>query len=117
MRTIPILAIIITFLTLQSINAQNKEAKKTDKKTVKKDNLLDMQTNVLSSIFGENMDGKSNGKPINFLELLEKMDISSEQKLEYKNSYYLQAKKLTQKQKDSLGKTIEKKILEAQPDQ
>ncbi|MBG6128792.1 hypothetical protein IWQ47_000516 [Aquimarina sp. EL_43] len=76
-----------------------------------------MQTNLLSGVFGENLDGKSNGKTINFLELLEKMDIPAEQKLEYKNMYYLQAKELTQKQKDSLGSAIEKKIIEAKTHQ
>ncbi|WP_062053496.1 hypothetical protein [Aquimarina longa] len=117
MKTIPILAIIIAFFTLQLTTAQNSDTNTTGKNTVKKDNFLDMQTNTLSSIFGENLDGKSNGKTIGFLELLEKMDISAEQKVEYKNMYYLQAKELTQKQKDSLGKAIEKKILEARRDQ
>ena len=40
----------------------------------------------------------------------------TEQKAEYKNWYYLQSKDLTEKQKDSLGKAIEKKIMEAKKD-
>ncbi|PKV50007.1 hypothetical protein ATE84_2053 [Aquimarina sp. MAR_2010_214] len=109
----PLQLIIIAFFIIQWANAQSIDTSKTSEKTVKKDNLLDMQANLLSGVFGENLDGKSNGKTISFLELLEKMDLPAEQKLEYKNMYYLQAKKLTQKQKDSLGAAIEKKILEA----
>ncbi|WP_128755311.1 hypothetical protein [Aquimarina sediminis] len=119
MKAIQTSVLIILFFITQLISAQKtKDTAKNQEKTAKKsDNLLDRQANVLSSIFGEDLNGKSNGKTIGFLELLEKMDITSEQKLEYKNSYYLQAKKLTQKQKDSLSKVIEKKILEAQQDQ
>lgn len=113
----PIQLIIIALFIAQWANAQSIDTSKTRKKTVKKDNLLDMQTNLLSGVFGENLDGKSNGKTISFLELLEKMDIPAEQKLEYKNMYYLQAKELTQKQKDSLGSAIEKKIIEAKTHQ
>lgn len=113
----PIQLIIIALFIAQWAKAQSIDTSKTRKKTVKKDNLLDMQTNLLSGVFGENLDGKSNGKTINFLELLEKMDIPAEQKLEYKNMYYLQAKELTQKQKDSLGSAIEKKIIEAKTHQ
>ncbi|WP_271782844.1 hypothetical protein [Aquimarina algiphila] len=116
MKTIQILVLGIVFFTIQLTNAQQTSTTKTEKNNLKQDNLLDMQTNVLSSLFGENLDGKTNGKTIGFLELLEKTDLSAEQKLEYKNMYYLQAKELTQKQKDSLGKAIEKKILEAQRD-
>ncbi|WP_106792554.1 hypothetical protein [Aquimarina sp. Aq78] len=110
------LLIIALFIT-QWANAQSIDTSKTSKKNVKKENLLDMKANLLSGVFGENLDGKSNGKTISFLELLEKMDIPAEQKLEYKNMYYLQAKKLTQKQKDSLGLAIEKKIVEAKKHQ
>ena len=41
------------------------------------------------------------------------MDLPENQKQEYRNLYYLQAKDLTQKQKDSLGNAIGKKIKEA----
>jgi len=89
---------------------------KTDSTTVKKDNFLDMGAGTLTQIFGENLDGKSTGKKLSFLELLEKMELPAEQKAEYKNQYYLQAKDLTEKQKDSLGKAIQKKIVEAKKD-
>ncbi len=114
MKTSQILVISMMIFIMQLANAQQTKTTKTEKNNLKQDNLLDMQTNVLSGLFGENLDGKPNGKTINFLELLEKMNLPTAQKLEYKNMYYLQAKELTQKQKDSLGKAIEKKILEAQ---
>jgi len=87
--------------------------KKTDSTTIKKNNLLDMQTNILTSMFGSNLDGNVDGKSIGYLELLKKSNLPEDQKTEYKNFYYLQAKDLTQKQKDSLSKVIEQKILEA----
>ncbi len=75
-----------------------------------------MGSGTLGQIFGENLDGKSKNKKLSFLELLEKMDMPANQKAEYKNWYFLQAKDLTEKQKDSLGKAIEKKIMEAKRD-
>ncbi|MAX71149.1 MAG: hypothetical protein CMC76_08625 [Flavobacteriaceae bacterium] len=92
--------------------AKQKDSTKVDSVKVDKNNFADLQSKTITGIFGENLDGKSTGKKLGFLELLEKMDLSPEQKLEYKNMYYAQAKELTQKQKDSLGKAIEKKILE-----
>jgi len=109
MRTIKLVYLILLGFS-STVMAQEK---KTDSTTLKKDNLLDMQTNILTSVFGENLDGNNTGKSIGYLELLEKSDLSQAQKKEYKNLYYLQAKALTQKQKDSLGKEIERKILEA----
>lgn len=82
-------------------------------KPQKNDNFLDMQTNVLTGMLGENLDGKTTGKSIEFLELLEKTQLPEKQKLEYKNQYYLQSKELTQNQKDSLGRVLEQKIIEA----
>ena len=108
MKTKYTLIIIIIALSFTGIsNAQKQEVSKSE-------NLLDMQTNVLTSVFGEDLDGKSKGKSIGYLELIDKMDISPEQKAEMTNIYYLQAKDLSQKTKDSLSKAIEQKILEAQ---
>ncbi len=94
--------------------AQKQEVSKAEKSTIKTENLLDMQTNVLSSVFGEDLDGKSGGKTIGYLELIDKLDLSPEQKAEMTNIYYLQAKELNQKTKDSFGKALEQKIQEAQ---
>ena len=93
-----------------------KDSIKIDTTKVKKDNFLDMGAGTLTQIFGENLDGKSNGKKLSFLEFLKKIDMPEAQKTEYKNWYYLQAKDLTEKQKDSLGKAIQIKILEAKKD-
>jgi len=82
-------------------------------KPTKNNNFLDMQTNVLTGILGENLDGKTTGKSIGFLELLEKTELPENQKLEYRNQYYLLSKELTQRDKDSLGRAFEQKIIEA----
>lgn len=125
MKTLHIILIILAISVVNTSTAQTKKepvksdstksnSTKTDSTKVKKDNFLDLGAGTLSDIFGENLDGKSNGKKLSFLELLAKMDMPAEQKAEYKNWYYLQAKNLTEQQKDSLGKAIEKKIKEAQ---
>ena len=111
MNTLKLLLVLLAFSFSTTLIAQEK---KTDSTTIKKHNLLDMQTNILTSVFGENLDGNTTGKSIGYLELLEKTDLSEAQKTEFKNLYYLQAKNLTQKQKDSIGKAIERKIIEAQ---
>ncbi len=107
---------LLTIICISRIHAQTDKKHKNNinsTKVVQKNNLLDMQTNVLTSIFGENLDGKSQNKSIGFLELLNKVDLSPEQKAEYRNLYYLQAKDMTQKTKDSLSKVLTKKIFEA----
>ena len=114
MKTTHFIFVILAFSISSLVEAQNKDVVKTDKSTAKTDNLLDMQTNVLTNVFGENLDGNSQGKSIGYLELLDKMDKSQEQKAQMKNIYYLQAKELNQKTKDSLGKALEQKIMEAQ---
>ena len=103
-----ILALLAFCFTIIAIAQE----KKTDSTIIKKNNLLDMQTNVLTSVFGSNLDGNIDGRSIGYLELLEKSELSEAQKTEFKNLYYLQVKKLTQKQKDSLGKATERKIIE-----
>ncbi|WP_156133212.1 hypothetical protein [Lacinutrix sp. Hel_I_90] len=89
------------------------QTKITDSSKVKSDNFLDMGAESMTQMFGENLDGNATGKKTGFLELLGKMDLTEEQKADYKSQYYLQANTLTQKQKDSLAKAIERKILEA----
>ena len=104
------IALIICFSS--NAEAQTKSTKKDTVKAKKKDNLLDMQANVLTDIFGSNLDGKRDEKKLNYLQLLEKSGLTEAQKKEYRNWYYLQSKNLTQKQKDSLGNAMRKKILE-----
>ncbi|MGB1210527.1 MAG: hypothetical protein ACPG41_03835 [Lacinutrix venerupis] len=110
MKTLKIILAILAFAFSVFAIAQEKKA---DSTLVKKNNLLDMGANVISQVFGSNLDGNTDGKTIGYLELLEKSDLSEAEKTEYKNLYHIQAKDLTQKQKDSLGKAIEKRILEA----
>lgn len=116
MKTLQILFVMLGFCISNSTQAQQKakqkDSTKVDSVKVDKNNFADLQSKTITGIFGENLDGKSTGKKLGFLELLEKMDLTQEQKLEYKNMYYAQAKELSQKQNDSLSKAIEKKILE-----
>ncbi len=109
MKTTLIFLLLLTF--------SNYAQSQTDSTKVKKDNLLDMQTNLFTGLFGENLDGNTSGKSIGYLEFLNKLDISEKQKIEMRNIYFLQAKNLTRQQKDSLGKVLERKILEAKRDQ
>jgi len=120
MKTTIITVIILVFSSpcfaqtqQKDTNKTKKDPIKTDTTKIKKDNFLDLGAGTLTQIFGENMDGKTNGKKLSFLEFLDKMDLPAAQKAEYKNWYFLQAKDLTEKQKDSLGLAIQKKILEA----
>lgn len=114
MKAVKITCTLLIFGTACFVQAQNKETLKTEKSTAKTDNLLDMQTNVLTRVFGENMDVNTQGESIGYLELIEKMDVSEDQKAEMTNIYYLQAKEPNQKTKDSLGNALEQKMKEAQ---
>ncbi len=118
MKTLQILVIILIISIINTCYAQTpKDTIKTNTLKVKKENFMDMGAETLTQIFGENLDGKQTGKKLSFLELLNKMDMPIEQKEEYRNWYYLQSKDLTEKQKDSLSKALEKKILEAEKNQ
>ena len=77
---------------------------------------MDMLSGTLTGAFGENLDGKSKGlgKGIGYLQLLEKSNLPKKEKEEYRNWYFLQAKEMTQTQKDSLGKALSKKIIAAE---
>ncbi|WP_397363547.1 hypothetical protein [Olleya sp. R77988] len=112
MKTIKTLTLIwiICFATL--CQAQTKQTT-TDSTNVKPDNFLDMGAEVITQVFGTELDGNATGKTLSYLELLNQSDLPEDQKTEIKNLYYLQAQELTEKQKDSLGKAIEKQILEA----
>lgn len=118
MKTLQILFVMLGLCISNLAQAQKKDSTKTDTTKVKteekKDNFMDLAAGTLGDIFGENLDGKSKGKKLTFLEFLEKVDLPKDQKAEYKNWYYLHVKDLTEKQKDSLGSALEKKIKEAQ---
>lgn len=104
---------LLIVLTISTISITQAQEKKNDPPKVDKNNYLDMGAGTLTDIFGSNLDGNKDGKKLSFLQMVEKMDLSAKQKKEYKNLYYLQAKNLTKKQKDSLGNAISKKIKEA----
>lgn len=108
------IAISISTVGMAQTKKEETNVKKPDSIKVKQENFMDMGAATLGQIFGENLDGQSKSKKLSFLEMLEKMEMPAEQKAEYKNWYFLQATDLTEKQKDSLGIAIEKKIMEAQ---
>jgi len=110
------ITLFIMLLICASNFAQEKKEKTKDSTKANSENLLDMQTNILTSMLGEDLDGTSEKKPIGFLELLDKMDLPPKQKAEYVNLYYLQSKDMTKKTKDSLERALKKKLLEAQKD-
>lgn len=104
-----------TLLVVACLVASNVSLAQKKDTTKKQDNFLDLASKSITQILGKDLDGKPSKKGIGYLDLLEKSNLPSEQKKEYKSWYYLQSKKqLTQKQKDSLGKALEKKILEAE---
>ncbi|WP_054852734.1 hypothetical protein [Olleya sp. ITB9] len=116
MKTLQLSIIALLTFTINS-QAQNNQTKTKDSTTINSNNFLDKGTETLTSIFGENLDGNSTGKTLGYIELLEKSDLPEKQKIELKNQYYLLAKDLTQKQKDSLGQAIGKQIKEAKKDE
>ncbi len=103
--------LIICFLGYSSCNAQSKES--TLKDTVKQMNLLDEQTKMFGNIF--EMAGLGNENPLggaeNYMELIEKMDASEEQKEILREQYKVYDLSLDPSKKDSLkiavGKMLE----------
>lgn len=81
--------------------------------SINKNNLLDMQTNLFTQLFGEDLDGNATGNSIGFLELLEKLDMPADEKQHYREMYLIQAKNYNERQKDSLARAFGRKILEA----
>ena len=94
--------------------AQSKEEQKSKNQPTSGDNFMNMQSKVITDLFGSDLSGTPDGRSIGFLELLDKIELTPEQKLEYKNLYYLQARELTKEQKDSLSNVLEKKLRETQ---
>lgn len=120
MKSFKILLSVITLLVFQTVFSQSEEKKDENKEVnneTKTDNFMDMQTQSMTKIFGSDLSGNPDGKSIGYLELLEQMDLPPEQKTKLRNQYYLQSKKLTQKQKDSLGQAFAKQLKEAQNEQ
>ena len=117
MKTNKKFLVILGLLLSISLTAQTKKdkIKKKDSTKFEQKNLMDMQANVLTGIFGKNLDGKNTGfnNAIDFLELLEKTDFSAEEKRKYKNYYLLQSKNMNQKEKDSLNKIMIKTLLKS----
>ncbi|WAC03459.1 hypothetical protein N7U66_08210 [Lacinutrix neustonica] len=49
-----------------------------------KDNFLDMGAEILTQTFGTNLGGNATGEKTGFLEMLNKTDLTEEQKTEYR---------------------------------
>ena len=113
MKTIRILAAPLLLLMLQPTFSQSKENRQTEKETKFEPNFLDLQAQTLTNLFGSDLNGKPDGNPLDFLELLAKSDLAEEQKKEMTDLYYIQSRNLTPSQKDSLSATLQKKMQKA----
>ena len=125
MKKLLILFIVIAISTtsyaqdLDNLPGATKEQQVKDEKRPANNNgninLLDVQTNVYKTIFnGETVGGVDFGNVDGFLDLVEKMDLTPEQKEEFRSVYFLQSREPNQKTKDSLGQVLRKKMLEAE---
>ena len=104
--------IIVLLGCIIPIQAQTKkDSIKSSKKTKAiPTNFMDMQTNVLTDMLGENLDGKQTGKSIGYLELLDKAKLDPKLKKQYTEVYLLQSKDFNQKQKDSFAQVLKKQM-------
>ncbi len=104
------LATILIICSSQIIIAQKTQEK--DSSFIR-NNIMDTQATIITKIFGSNLDGNPDGTSLNFSELIEKSDASPELKKHAKETYFVQSKNLTEKQKDSLDTALGKQIMNA----
>lgn len=76
-------------------------------------NLLDAQTKVLTDIFGDDFNGNHTGEVTGYLDLIEKMDATPEQKKDLREQYKIYTLSLDPTKKDSLKLVFNKRLLEA----
>ncbi len=117
-----IMICIINYIQAQDLDnlagvTKEKEVKEKKKPTNHNGNmnLMDAQINVYKTIFdGETVGGVDFGNVDGFLDLVEKIDLTPQQKEEYRSVYFLQSNEPNQKTKDSLGQVLYKKMIEAE---
>lgn len=76
-------------------------------------NLLDAQTKVLTDVFGDDFNGNHTGEVTGYLDLIEKMDATPEQKQDLRDKYKIYSLSLDPSKKDSLKLLFNKKLQEA----
>jgi len=97
---------IACLATLTSTQAQTDPKPKTE---VTK-NFLDLQASTLGNIFGDSLTG-GNGKVTNYLELVEKSNISEADKQNLRETYWKYSKTLDAQGKDSLQSAMVKELM------
>lgn len=105
------LSVLLIFWCLCSFGQETKANKR--EQSYDSENLMDMQANFLTDLFGSDLSGTPDGQRLGYLEMLENSDLPEEQKKEWRNTYNLQYRELTQKQKDSLSLALHKKMQKA----
>ena len=82
------------------------------------DNLADMQLEVLKPMMqaADEDDGIDWENTDNYLELLEQLELTEEEKAELRTMYFMQRTDLTQAEKDSIGRIISERIQNATPE-
>lgn len=76
-------------------------------------NLLDAQTKVLTDVFGDDFNGNHTGEVTGYLDLIEKMDATPEQKQDLRDKYKIYSLSLDPAKKDSLKILFNKKFQKA----
>ncbi len=114
MKTLTTLLIIfITSFSTICLAQTDQEKSKGD--TLKPMNMLDAQTQMYGQIFDLSGAGEHNplGGASNYLELIEQMDLSEDQKEKLREQYKQYDRSLDSKKKDSLKSDIDNSLMEA----
>lgn len=113
--TVVAISLLGSFTACQGqIETSKNEAKTSD--TTKQMNLLDEQTKILSQVFtlgGAKFDDNPFAGTTNYLELIEKTEMSEEQKKELREIYKLYDLSLDPKKKVEFETKVNKKLKEA----
>lgn len=105
------LSVLLIFWCLCSFGQETKANKR--EQSYDSENLMDMQANFLTDLFGSDLSGTPDGQRLGYLEMLENSDLPEKEKQGLRRMYYLQSGHLTQKQKDSFSLALHKKMQKA----
>ncbi len=114
MKTLTTL-LIISITSFSAISQAQTDQEKSKGDTLKPMNLLDAQTKMYGQIFDLSGAGEHNpmGGASNYLELIEQMDMSEEQKEKLREQYKQYDRSLDSKKKDSLKSDSDNSLMEA----
>jgi len=102
---------MLCLITMPMVFGQN-----TDKQNKTKEeniNLLDVQADLFTDLFGDDLNGNHTGEVNGYLDLIEKMDASEEQKQDLREQYKIYSLSLDPTKKDSLKLLFNKRLQEA----